>query len=571
MVKYIYAYKFNMKPIYIIPFLLLCISVKAQECGTDATHKYLYATDSNYAKSYRAYSKQLSTKQSKQQNTTTYKTTEARTYTIPVVVHVLHSGESIGDTNNPTDIQIKTMIDSVNRSFKDAQVRSGSNIRFEFKLAAIDPDCAVTNGIERINYYELPTYLTQNNQYVDGYYLGFIYKTYGWPRERYYNIWIVRQINYGRYGGFAFYPWAETDDYTVILQKVATEHHTILVHELGHAFGLRHVFEGDNDSTVCPPNADCATMGDMVCDTDPCIRYPDCNNPINPCTGKNYNGLNRNYMNYTRCGENNFTRGQLEAMAYFAGTKPRKYLTQPAVLEEDIVPAPISAICEPTIEDSSFSYMNSLSLNDLYINFNTLTPQATHKENTCLYHTELTAGSSYLLDIRTHVNPNTIAVFIDLNNNGAFDDDEQLIKKTLKQNWNFIDSLTIPNQNVVIDEPLRMRVISANGSKPILPCGSIGTGTSVDIGVTIRPALLNKPEAFAVYPNPAVNVLTISGKANLTGAECFVYSTTGQIMKKITGTTPIIRLDVSSLGAGVYLLKTQLPDGSRKINRFVKY
>lgn len=560
-----------MKPIYIIPFLLLCISVKAQECGTDATHKYLYATDSNYAKSYRAYSKQLSTKQSKQQNTTTYKTTEARTYTIPVVVHVLHSGEPIGDTNNPTDIQIKTMIDSVNYMFRNTQLQSGHKGLFELKLATKDPECNATNGIERINYYDLPTNIIFNRPYNDGYKLNNIYNTYGWPSGRYYNIWIVKQINNGKYSGYAYYPWATHNDYTVIKQKVVTENSGVLVHEIGHAFGLMHVFEGDNDSTICPTDTDCKTMGDMVCDTDPCIRYPDCNNPINPCTGTPYNGLESNYMNYTKCSRKNITLGQFDRMVYYANSIERRSLFESNAVWEEHIDQPVAAACNPTSNRTSLGYIGHILFKDIALNISSNTVGKPYDDKTCLYNTELNGGKDYRIEIGTYATPSTIVVYIDYNNDGFFDEQELVSSGTLLSKWIYIDTINIREENFVPDHPLRMRIICSNGSNDIQPCGDIGSGSSIDFSVTIRPSAINNNNEFAMYPNPVVNVLTISGKADLTGAECFVYSTTGQIMKKITGTTPIIRLDVSSLAAGVYLLKTQLPDGSRKINRFVKY
>ncbi len=42
-----------------------------------------------------------------------------------------------------------------------------------------------------------------------------------------------------------------------------------LPHEIGHALKLYHPFEDSDDNTECPANANCATQGDLVCDTDP--------------------------------------------------------------------------------------------------------------------------------------------------------------------------------------------------------------------------------------------------------------------------------------------------------------
>ncbi|MBK9758967.1 MAG: hypothetical protein IPO90_03075 [Flavobacteriales bacterium] len=52
---------------------------------------------------------------------------------------------------------------------------------------------------------------------------------------------------------------------------------SVLAHELGHAFNLYHTFEGDVNGTACPPNSNCGTDGDQVCDIPPHIRPSSCN------------------------------------------------------------------------------------------------------------------------------------------------------------------------------------------------------------------------------------------------------------------------------------------------------
>lgn len=80
-----------------------------------------------------------------------------------------------------------------------------------------------------------------------------------------------------------------------------------VVHEIGHGFGLYHVFQGGSASCTLP----CATSGDLVCDTWPqATSSSGC--PLNKdsCPGEGNDNIN-NYMDYSidSC-MNQFTPGQ---------------------------------------------------------------------------------------------------------------------------------------------------------------------------------------------------------------------------------------------------------------------
>src|SRR5690606_28434872 len=111
--------------------------------------------------------------------------------------------------------------------------------------------------------------------------------------------------------GFAWFPGASADvDGTVMLAYSAQANSKTLPHEIGHAFGLYHTFEGDNGGTSCPVNANCSNDGDEVCDTDPHIRSLfTCPVGINPCTNNPYGTVVNNIMDYSSCPDR-FTQGQ---------------------------------------------------------------------------------------------------------------------------------------------------------------------------------------------------------------------------------------------------------------------
>ncbi len=78
---------------------------------------------------------------------------------IPVVVHVLHSGEPLGTGRNISDAQIQSQIDVLNEDFRRLNadrvntpsifLPAAGDANFEFRLACKDPNGNTTNGITR--------------------------------------------------------------------------------------------------------------------------------------------------------------------------------------------------------------------------------------------------------------------------------------------------------------------------------------------------------------------------------------------------------------------------------------
>lgn len=87
---------------------------------------------------------------------------------IPVVVHVLHRGESVGTGRNISDAQIQSQIDVLNEDFRrlnadrvntpSAFLPVAADYGFEFRLACLDPLGNSTTGITRT--------LTSNNSFT---------------------------------------------------------------------------------------------------------------------------------------------------------------------------------------------------------------------------------------------------------------------------------------------------------------------------------------------------------------------------------------------------------------------
>ncbi|HEY4207835.1 MAG TPA: M43 family zinc metalloprotease, partial [Puia sp.] len=270
------------------------------------------------------------------------------TYTIPVVVHIVHTGGAIGTIYNPTDAQIQGAIDYLNAVYNGTYpTLSGGvgDLGVQFVLAKRDPNCNPTTGIDRIDGSSLANYVASGistsapNPGTDELNVKDLIR---WDPTQYYNVWVVNKINgadgtAGQFiAGFAYLPGAPANyDGIVMLATQMLTGQKTLPHEIGHAFGLYHPFEGSALDSACPANSNCSLDGDKVCDTDPISENINasgivdftCRTGTNGCTTTAYSdNTEHNYMNYTNC-YTLFTAGQKARMLAAAAGTFRSSLT----------------------------------------------------------------------------------------------------------------------------------------------------------------------------------------------------------------------------------------------------
>ncbi|HRQ52583.1 MAG TPA: M43 family zinc metalloprotease, partial [Agriterribacter sp.] len=239
-------------------------------------------------------------------------------FTIPVVVHVLHTGEPVGTPFNPSDEQILGAIDYLNAiyngthaSLTPAGTDAAGDLGLRFALAGRDPDCNPTTGIHRVDMSLNAAYVangaSSNNSSLD----EAMKAPVVWDRSRYYNIYVVNKIN-GKDGsagqfiaGYAYFPTSNIVDGIVMLATQMKAGSKTLSHEMGHAFNLYHPFEGSANRNMCP-----AGSGDHVDDTDPVsfnagvsgVVDFTCRTGNNSCIDQPYNiRTESNFMSYTDC------------------------------------------------------------------------------------------------------------------------------------------------------------------------------------------------------------------------------------------------------------------------------
>lgn len=267
--------------------------------------------------------------------------------TIPVVVHVIHNGEPIGTLPNITDAQVISQIDVLNEDFRRIAGSNGFNthpdgadVELEFCLAAIDPQGNPTNGIDRQN-------LGQDT-WGSGSADGTMKPNTYWDPEQYFNIWVCNLsqglLGYAQFPsssglqgfnnneggastdgvvvGAQYFGSADKDDGTFQLDFPYNLGRT-LTHEIGHSFGLRHIW------------------GDGGCNVDDyCADTPESDGSNGGCpTGELSCGtidMIENYMDYTydAC-MNIFTNDQKVRVLAVMENSPRR------------VNLPSSIVCNP--------------------------------------------------------------------------------------------------------------------------------------------------------------------------------------------------------------------------------
>lgn len=522
-------------------------------------------------------------------------------YEIPVVIHVIESSDPSNSGLHLTDTQIQNWINNTNKMYATTYGNGfpaegtgsldGTVIPFKLVLAKRTPQCTASNGIVRYNGSTLSGY----DQY--GVYNSSTGVTTAqiktiaphWPESSYFNIYVVigfdgDKSTYGLMGwcGFPSNPDSSYESFMKVTVVTNVDDST-LAHEFGHGMALDHPFKGASSNPTnnpplasdCPTNNDCTTDNDKVCDTEPTASllsvYPTpTNSVINPCTGTNYNGVQYNIMNYTY-DANKFTPGQRDrAIAMFmlyranltTSTGGKDLVTNPspgALTAASCTPAGITTsgnynmgptnVTLGSINNTSSGYMTSNA--QYYVDYS-----AQNCTNPTVY-TDLQVNTPQTIKVSFVLNPQTIKVWIDYNNNGTFESTELVAtgNSVSPSSSPFTASFT-PPVTAVQNTYLRMRVRCDYGSYD--SCQNLAYGQIEDYSVRIINGTLGTDNSSvqikdAVVYNKENNKLTLLENQKEGFGAYVIYDVNGKVIQR--GNTKSNEITINkSITFGMYIL-----------------
>lgn len=539
-----------------------------EECATGIIHEKLMQNDPVYANRIIENEKKI-----REFANNPTRDTDGVLLEIPVVIHVIHTGEAIGVGTNISMTQVNSAIDNLNNRYRNLHGPS-VDTEIEFVLAQRDPDGNATTGVVRIDGSGVANYATDGVDAGSGTGLGAdevaIKDLSRWSNTDYYNIWVITEIEGNNGGGgiqgYAYYPGAPPSvDGTIIMNTCFGTTGTVnswnnqgrtLVHEIGHAFNLAHTFEGDVNGTACPAGA-----GDNVADTDPHIRAAStCPSGTNACTGGSIDEVTKNFMNYSSqtCALE-FTTGQTTRMrdALFAA---RPNLTTSLGGTAPAASSVVAANCTPSTTSSNLG--SAIGIWRMTLSNIDMVSYSEAYEGSYIDHTKhqtimVNEGTSYSIYIENYLGGNNedVSVFIDYNNNGDFTDAGETVFTSFGAT-SHNGTINIPASGATTGTLLRMRVIDDFANNTITDaCYNPQYGQTEDYALQIS-ATLSAPEVslnkITIFPNPTSDYLNINGITE--DANVKIFNITGQLVMKDSIKSTNSRINVSKLSSGIYFL-----------------
>ena len=165
-----------------------------------------------------------------------------------------------------------------------------------------------------------------------------------------------------------------------------------------------------------------------------------------------------------------------------------------------------TAYCSSTASSSAGTKLDSVSLNNIqYLN----NSSSQYIDNTKNIITVEPAGTlTYFIktgSIDATNNTRFVKIFIDYNNNGVFDTDEEVATSTALTNGNYSGTISLPS-TLIIGSITRLRIVATetNAASNVLACGTYATGETQDYTIKINNASNDLQVSDIVSPTSAV-------------------------------------------------------------------
>ncbi len=165
-----------------------------------------------------------------------------------------------------------------------------------------------------------------------------------------------------------------------------------------------------------------------------------------------------------------------------------QYGSDTIILTNYIVVSTANAVSSASCAPSTLGYCCKYGITKVVFNSiinNTLDASEGYQDFSCEHQTFVNIGDSYPITIMTGPdNPQDTKVWIDLNNDGVFDNSTELFLEELNS-YNPTGSITIPS-NIILSTPLRMRISSDEVGNNLGPCNDHFRGQTEDYAIIVN-------------------------------------------------------------------------------------
>jgi len=319
-----------MRFLIFITLLLFSITAIGQHCSTDQVHADKIGSDPTFKENRKRIKKALLLSRNKEQR--------GDTIIIPVVFHIYHNGDPLGEQENITDELVQAQVEQLNKDFRrnngDASMTPSAfeplaaDTDIEFCLASVDPNGEETTGILR-NHINTLSGVDESDCWTTNYIDDNFVKPTIWDREDYLNIYSILSVDNLENGncdffaslGYAQFPGGDASTDAVVLSFYTIGSEVMpnplqpqfigrtATHEVGHWLDLEHPW-GSNPGS-CNLDDDVADTPTQLEGVFGCSSFPLFDNCTTSGDGIMYN----NFMQYSDddC-MNMFTTGQRSRM-----------------------------------------------------------------------------------------------------------------------------------------------------------------------------------------------------------------------------------------------------------------